>query len=111
MLCRSYFCELHSFMHCSSSHLCQVRELIEGVSEGGECLTSSQIEVSILVLITTASMIYFQDLLNKKDFSKVLFALFVEEEGLHLKQDDFFSKLKAWTGVNMLMLTIITNLR
>ena len=85
--------------------------MIEWVGEGGECLTSSQIEVFNRVLIPTASMIYFQDLLNKKDFSKVLFALFVEAEGLHLQQDDFFSKLKAWTGVNMLMLTIITNLR
>ena len=45
-----------------------------------------------------------QDLLSRRDFSKVLFALFVEVDGKQLKQEDFFSKMKAWTGVRILVL-------
>ena len=30
----------------------------------------------------------------------------MEVEGLQLKQEDFFSKMKAWTGVRILMLHI-----
>ena len=51
-------------------------------------------------------MISLQDLLNRRDFSKSMFALFVEVEGLQLQQEDFFSKMKAWTGVRILMLAI-----
>ena len=95
-------------IHChilSSSYLGQVSEVIKGVSEGSECLTSGQIEVFILVLNSTAFMIWYrQDLLNRRDFSKLLFALFVEAEGLQLKQEEFFSKMKAWTGVRILVL-------
>ena len=78
--------------------------MIERVSEGCECLTSSKIEVLITVSTSTPVMIYLQDLLNREDFSKVLFALFTEAEGVQLKQEDFFSKMKAWTGVRMIML-------
>ena len=44
-------------------------------------------------------MISLQDLLSRRDFSKSMFALFVEVDGLQLQQEDFFSKMKAWTGV------------
>ena len=47
-----------------------------------------------------------QDLLSRRDFSKVLFALFVEVDGKQLKQEDFFSKMKAWTGVRILVVKI-----
>ena len=55
-----------------------------------------------------------QDLLSRRDFSKVLFALFVEVDGLQLQQEDFFSKMKAWTGVRILVLlptSLISNFR
>ena len=38
-------------------------------------------------------------MLSKKDFAKVVFALFVEVDGVLLKQEDLFNKMKAWTGV------------
>ena len=35
-----------------------------------------------------------------------MFSLFLEVDGLQLQQEDFFSKMKAWTGVRILMLAI-----
>ena len=79
--------------------------MIEGVSEGGECLTNGQIEVFVS-FFSRPFMVSLQDLLNRRDFSKSMFALFVEVDGLQLQQEDFFSKMKAWTGVRILMLAI-----
>ena len=82
--------------------------MIERVSEGGDCLTIGQIQVFSFLSFASHSSIFIslQDLLCRRDFSKVLFVLFVEVDGIQLKQEDFFCKMKAWTGVRILQLAI-----
>ena len=47
------------------------------------------------------SSTFVQDLLKNREFSKVVFDLFAELDGVPLEQEVFISKMKSWTGVRL----------
>ena len=47
------------------------------------------------------SSTFVQDLLKNREFSKVVFDLFAEVDGVPLEQEVFISKMKSWTGVRI----------